>query len=129
MARLLLLFNHTLTQDQQDAATRELGITRIITPPLPLRQLWSNIPPDAEALLPLLAPLSAWLKDVGEEGDYILIQGDFGACFLLVNQALRLGLAPVYSTTSRQAVEVRLDDGRVRLEHTFKHVRFRHYGQ
>jgi hypothetical protein len=129
MARLLLLFNHTLTKDQQEAATRELGITSIITSPLPLQRLWSSIPPEAESLLPLVEPFFAWLNDVGEKGDYVLIQGDFGACFLLINQALNLGLMPIYSTTSRQAVEAHLDDGRVRMEHTFQHVRFRHYGR
>lgn len=129
MARLLLVFNHTLTQAQHDAALRELEMTEFVTPPPSLQQLWSSIPPDAGALLPLLDPLYAWLEDVGEAGDYILIQGDFGACFLLINQALRLGLVPIYSTTVRQAVEVHLDDGRVRMEHTFKHVRFRKYGQ
>lgn len=129
MARLLLLFNHTLTKDQQDAAMRELAITRIMTPPLPQQQLWSSIPPDAEVLRPLVEPLVAWLNDVGEEGDYILIQGDIGACFLMIHQALRLGLVPIYSTTARQAAEVHLDDGRVRLEHTFQHVRFRQYGR
>jgi hypothetical protein len=129
MARLLLLFNHTLTGDQHDAASRELGITGFVNPPPPLQRLWSNIPPASERLLPLLDPLASWLKDTGRQGDYVLIQGDFGACFLMINQALHLGLVPIYSTTSRQAVEVQLDDGRVRLEHTFKHVRFRKYGK
>lgn len=129
MARLLLLFNHTLTRDQQDAAQRELGITQIVTPPLLQQQLWSNIPADAELLLPFIEPLVTWLRDVGTEGDYILIQGDFGACFLMINQALNLGMIPIYSTTARQATEVHQDDGRVRLEHVFQHVRFRQYGR
>lgn len=129
MARLLLLFNHTMTTDQQDAAMRELGITRFVTPPLLLQRLWSNIPPESDRLLPVLEPLLVWLNDVCRRGDYILIQGDFGACFLLINRALQLGLVPIYSTTTRQAIEAHLDDGRVRLEHTFKHVRFRTYGQ
>lgn len=129
MARLLLLFNHTLTADQHNAATEELGITQIVTPPVSLQQLWSNIPPESEKLLPLLEPLFVWLNDAGRQGDYVLIQGDFGACFLLISQALQLKLVPIYSTTTRQAIEAHLDDGSVRLEHTFKHVRFRTYGQ
>jgi hypothetical protein len=129
MARLLLLFNHTLTMAQHDAASRELGITQLVTPPLPLQQLWSNIPPETERLLPLLEPLANWLNDAGRQGDYVLIQGDFGACFLMINQALQKGLVPIYSTTTRQAIEAHLDDSSVQLEHTFKHVRFRTYGQ
>lgn len=128
MARLLLLFNHTLTTAQHDAASRELGITQLVTPPLPLQQLWSNIPPESERLLPLLEPLLVWMGDTGQQGDYILIQGDFGACFLMINQSLQRGLVPIYSTTTRQAYEKHLEDGSVQLEHTFKHVRFRTYG-
>jgi hypothetical protein len=48
------------------------------------------------------------------------------AC-LAVGEAIRLGLVPVYSTTSRQAVEEHLPDGRVEISHVFSHVRYRRY--
>lgn len=128
MTKLILFFNHTLTDEQREAAYRELGVDRIVSPPSALQQLWANIPPEAEALQPLFEPFFDWLAKEGRPGDSILIQGDFGACYLLVNEAIRQGLTPIYSTTRRQANEEHLPDGRVRLEHHFRHIGFRKYG-
>jgi hypothetical protein len=38
------------------------------------------------------------------------------------------GLIPVYSTTSREAVEKHHPDGSVELTHRFRHGLFRRYG-
>ena len=61
--------------------------------------------------------------------DYVLVQGDFGACCLMVDYARRLGLLPIYSTTRREVHEECLKDGSIRLVRSFRHVRFREYGQ
>lgn len=129
MPRLFLFFNHTFTLSQQAEARADLGVSAIIEPPLDLRRCWANIPPAEPTLHPWLQPVFDWLTLHGQTGDYILVQGDFGACYLLVRFALERGLIPVYATTERHAREQRLDDGRVRLEHTFAHVRFRRYGE
>ena len=70
----------------------------------------------------------ASMAEAASAGDYVLIQGDFGACYLMVNHVLDRECIPVYATTERQAKETRLEDGRVELTHTFQHVRFRQYG-
>ena len=127
MPRLFLLFNHSITPGQQENARDELGVATILEPPSELRSRWANIPAQAASLRPWLQPVCDWLADHAQPGDYVLIQGDFGACYLLVRFALESGFIPIYSTTERHAREQRLDDGRVRLEHTFDHVRFRRY--
>lgn len=129
MPRLFLVFNHTFTLSQQENARLELGVENIIEPPLELRRRWASIPPEAPSLRPWLQPFGDWLAELAQPGDFVLIQGDFGACYLLVRFALEHDLVPVYATTERHAREERLDDGRVKLEHTFDHVRFRRYGE
>jgi hypothetical protein len=129
MSRLFLVFNHTFTLSQQESARRELGVATIIEPPLELRRRWANIPPEIPGLRPLLRPLNEWLAEHAHPGDFVLIQGDFGACYLLVRFALGRDLIPIYATTERHAREQHLDDGRIKLEHTFDHVRFRRYGE
>lgn len=129
MPNLLLLFNHTITNAQRKDSVRQLGIERIIEPPPDIRAVWSALPPEEENLVPVLEPVVDWLDSTASAGDYVLVQGDFGACWLLVNHCLRRGFIPVYSTTRRHAVEEHLDDGTVRLVHRFSHVRFRKYGQ
>ena len=124
---LFLLFNHRLTAAQEADARVSLGIGRIIAPSEALQRRWSEVPPETDELAAWLVPLFAWLVQAGRPGDLILIQGEFGATFLAVQEAFRLGLIPVYSTTRRQAVEEYQADGSVHLRHVFFHVRYRRY--
>lgn len=128
MPRVFLFFNHTLTEDQREALSRELTVTKIVLPPEELRSLWAAIPPESTTLKDILIPVCLWLENEAAPGDYILIQGDFGACYLLVQHAVQHGLIPIYSTTERQAQEEHMQNGSVRLQHQFKHIRFRIYG-
>ncbi|HAY20616.1 MAG TPA: hypothetical protein DCY27_00280, partial [Desulfobacterales bacterium] len=87
------------------------------------------IPPDLLELTGYLKPICSWLVGQATPGDYVLIQGDFGATYLMVRFALEHGLIPVYATTSRQALEEHLPDGTVKLLHYFQHQMFRRYGE
>lgn len=124
---LLLLFNHRITQAQSNDARSSLGVERIVEPPPEISRIWAEVPPEVDDLTPHLAPVFSWLRSVASPGDYILIQGEFGATWLAVHQAFRLALKPIYSTTRRQALEEHLPDGSVQIRHTFAHVRFRAY--
>lgn len=128
MPDLYLIMNHRLTAPQEEDARRSLGVQRIVCLPEELKQVWAQIPADVEEIAPLLRPIQQWLKDSSGESDYVLIQGDFGACHLMVRFALDMGLLPVYSTTAREAVETHRADGSVELSHRFLHRRFRRYG-
>ncbi len=126
---LFLIFNHQLTPDQALDARIALGVGAIVEPPSDLQQLWSDIPPELEELSGYVAPIGNWLAEQATSGDYVLVQGDFGACCLVVTYALERGLVPIYSTTRRKMSEERLPDGTIRMVHHFQHVRFRRYGQ
>lgn len=127
-AQLILLFNHELTPDQWADACAALGVSRFIEPPETCRELWRSVPPDLPALTEFLRPVREWLRSVASPGDHVLIQGDFGATYLMVRYASALGLTPVYATTERQAREEVNHDGSVTLTHRFRHRRFRVYG-
>ena len=125
---LFVIFNHTLTPAQEKDARESLGAAAIVLPPPGISRLWAEIPPAADSLADHLAPVTAWLGQEAGPEDYALIQGEFGATWLMVAEAFRLGLVPVYSTTRREAVEEHLPDGRVEIRHCFSHVRYRRYG-
>ena len=129
MADLFLLFNHSLTATQAEHAIQEPGVHKIHEPPSNISRLWANIPPEPASINDFLTPVYKWIDSNMAEGNFILVQGDFGACYLVVQYARAHGVIPVYSTTERQAVEKLLDNGSVQLTHTFQHVRFRQYGQ
>ena len=125
---LFLIFNHELTHSQEEDAIATLGIRSISDLPPDLKALWRQIPAELPALHDYLAPIMTWLETHGEKGDYVLIQGDFGACYNLVNFTFHIGLIPIYSTTERKVVEERGADGTVKMTHQFKHRIFRRYG-
>jgi hypothetical protein len=129
MTDLFLLFNHSLSAQQAEQAQQELGVTAIHEPPPEVSRLWANIPPEPASIREQLEPVCIWLADHVAAGDYVLVQGDFGACYLMVQYVAGLGAVPVYATTIRQAEEEHLADGSVRLTHRFRHVRYRTFGQ
>ncbi len=128
MTDLFLIFNHEITPLQEEDARRSLGARRIVDLPPDLKELWRHIPPELPGICNYLAPIKFWLKDESGKSDYVLIQGDFGATYLMVKFSLGQGLVPVYSTTERIAGEEHEADGTVKLTHRFKHNLFRRYG-
>lgn len=128
MPALFLIMNHKISDAQVADARGSLGVDRIVEMPEGISAIWSQIPPDLGAIGPFLEPLRSWLAASASPGDYVLIQGDFGACYLMVSFALSNGLVPVYSTTAREAVENHHPDGTVELSHRFRHRLFRRYG-
>lgn len=125
---LFLLFNHRLTAAQEADARASLGVGHVVAAPREILTIWGQVPPETEEIGSFLAPVNHWMATAPRPGDFILIQGDFSATFLMVSEALRLHLTPISSTTRRQAVEEHMPDGSVHLRHIFTHVRFRRYG-
>jgi hypothetical protein len=126
---LFLIFNHTFTKMQEEDARSSLGVDRVVSMPDELGRIWGNIAPDLAAIADVLEPIQEWLKKEAADNDCVLVQGDFGACFLMVNFAFDQGLKPVYATTMREAAEELHADGSVKMTHRFRHVRFRAYGE
>ena len=60
MSSLLILFNHTLTKDQEFDAKNTLKIHNIIYPSQEIKSLWANIPEGRESL-------NCYLEDVKEK--------------------------------------------------------------
>jgi hypothetical protein len=125
---LFLIFNHNIKPVQESDALDSLGVQRIINMPSDLKSLWEQIPSDMEKIDDYLFPVKDWLAQNSVINDYVLIQGDFGACYIMADFAFDIGLIPVYSTTKREAVEEHGDDGTIKLVHCVKHQKFRQYG-
>jgi hypothetical protein len=127
MKDLYLLFSHRLTEAQETDARRNWSVEEIVYLPQELQPLWSNVPPDLEDLKDYLQPFESWLAESADPGDLILIQGDFGATFRMVNWSIEQGLLPLYATTRREVVEEKGPDGEVHALKVFRHARFRKY--
>ena len=126
---MFLMFNHSLSKDQETDARHIWGTQlQFVGLPTQLKALWAQIPADKEMLFDTLAPFRTWLEKASCPNDLVLIQGDFGATWLMVHYALTNNLVPVYSVTARQAREETAPDGTVKTTHVFKHRMFRLYG-
>ena len=124
---MFLLFSHKLTPEQVADAKNSLGVQRFISLPEELQRRWNAIDPLQPSLISYLEPFFTWLKINSSPGDFVFVQGDFGATFLLVSFCLSHNLIPIYATTERQVVEQKLPDGSIKLERIFKHKLFRRY--
>ncbi len=127
MPTLYLLFSHSLTPDQVEDAGVSLGVSQIVGLPDNLQKQFSNVPPDLEALQEYLQPIQSWLTENAKQGDFALVQGDFGATYSLVNHCKQIGAIPIYATTERQSIDAKQADGSVVTQRVFKHKIFRKY--
>jgi len=126
VANVLILFSHSLTKEQTEDLKR-MGVNEFIFMPSDLKEKWSGVPPSLESLKDYAEEFISWIKENSKEGDYLIIQGDYGLTAILVDFAFRNNLIPIYSTTERIHREVKLPDGSVRMEKLFKHKIFRRY--
>ena len=126
--KLYLLFNHKLMEDQTADAYKTLKIDEIIYLPKELLEIWSNIPAEEEHIGYRLEEISQYFTQHLKAEDYVLIQGDFGATYLMVQKIIELGAKALYATTKREAVEKIINGKHVKTS-TFKHIRFREYGR
>lgn len=124
---MLLIFSHKITQSQIEDAKSALGVDEFLDLPQNLKNIWGSIDPYLDDLSDVLNDFKLWIKDNSTPSDYILIQGDFGACYHLVNYAKSLSLIPIYSTTHRVTEERINANGEVITEHKFSHIKFRKY--
>jgi len=122
-----VLINHELLEDQKKDARLSYGIEEFLYPPEKLQQYWAQVP--AEGVLPVeeLRRITTWLSEEAEEGDLVLVQGDFGAAFYIVDFCLVNGLVPVYATSVREYSGYTDSDGSVVRKHTFRHIALRKY--
>lgn len=126
MKKMFLLFSHNLSEIQLNDAKSNLEVSEVVSLPNKLQDIWSNIPADIENLREYLLSIRNFLAENSQYGDVVLIQGDFGAVYQMVNFSKDLGLIPVYATTSREIEEFE-ENGKTIKKSIFEHIRFREY--
>lgn len=125
--KMFVLLNHSLTQLQCTQIHHELHVDQIVSTPEPLRRIWSGIKPEGNLNTESFQAVIDWLQKETATGDYLLVQGEAGATFYMVDFAFKTGLQPIYATTSRQVSEQVVENETVTKTAFFKHVTFRPY--
>jgi len=124
--KMFLLFSHKLTDEQIKDAKENLGVDEFVYLPPDLQKKFSNVSPELEDIKEYSKIFIDFLKDNAKKEDFILIQGDFGVVFNVVEFCKESNLKAVYSTTKR-VVKEQVIDGKVVKISEFKHIRFRRY--
>lgn len=124
MKNLLLLFSHKLTKNQIEDAKENLNITTFIYLPDKLRKIWSSIPLESEGLDNIF---KEFISKNCTKGDYILIEGEYGMVYKMVNWSLNEGYIPIYSYSRREYIKEVLADNTVKNTHYFKHIYYKVY--
>lgn len=69
----------------------------------------------------------SWIDKTAESSDIVLAQGEPGATYKLVKKLKARAYTVVYSTTKREAFELKNPDESISIVHKIKHVRYREY--
>lgn len=128
MANGLCLLNHTLTEQQLLELREKMVVQKILYPYEDLQAKWALIPTDEVLPIAYYSEFIHWIDESSHEGDYIILQGEFGSTFYLVEYVFNRGLIPLHSVTQRVAEEFRQNEVITRT-YRFKHVCFRRYVQ
>lgn len=124
---MILIFSHRLTEEQEVEAKEKLGVEQFIHLPKDLQKVWSGIPAEGMFDPSWIQPLIQWLDKVAKKDDFVLVQGEFGVTYYIVDYCFHKGLQPIYATTTRESIENCQLDGRVIRQQVFKHRGFRFY--
>lgn len=129
--KAIVILNHPLSPEQIEDLSRtwDVNSDAIITFPSELKQLWANIPPEADDMQVCMhvQPIINWARsrDIGLlPGDMIIIGGELVA-LLAVIAGMDKDILSVCATTRRESVEKTMPDGSVQKTNVFRHVRFR----
>lgn len=123
---LLVILSHELSDFQIEEAKSKLGVNTIKTLPNTLKKIWSNLNPIGELPVEKLNLIKDWILQESYKGDYILVQGDFGATFYIVDFCFKHDRIPIYATSTRKVEETKVDN-RIITKRVFIHENFRKY--
>ena len=123
MKKMFILISHNLTPEQEEDAKRDRQVDEFI---YVKNSIWQNIPPENEKISNLLNEIKESILKDAKKGDLLLVQGDFGATYIMVNFAFQNGLVPIYATSKREVVEIKKDENITTIR-KFRHIRFREY--
>ena len=124
--KMFLLFSHKLTDEQIKDAKSNLGVDEFVYLPDDLQNKFSNVPPEIDDIKEYTKDFIEFLENSAKKGDFVLIQGDFGVVYNVVDFCKKNDLIAIYSTTKR-VVKEKKENGKIVKISEFRHIKFRKY--
>ena len=123
--KVYCLLNHSLTERQLAELQEKYGAGEVVYPDERLAATWSQVPVTPVLDRSVIQAITDWLS-AARKGDVLVVQGEFGSTFMIVDYALGRGLVPLHAVTRRVALEHR-EGEKVLRQYVFEHVCFRRY--
>ncbi len=121
MKKIVLLFSHVLTKVQEDELKNVWNCEKIIYMPDNLKNNWMNVFENVD-----IEQFKKFLLDTLEKNDYVLIQGEWGLTYKMINFAKENEFIPLYAGTVRKVKESKIGNI-VKKESIFEHTKFKKY--
>ena len=118
---IAILLSHILTQPQIDELKNLYRCENIIYMPEEIKAKWMNIDDNSSPEI-----FKEFLLANLKKGDYVLIQGEWGMTYKLINFAKKNGFIPLFSRTGRNVQERKEGDKTIKVS-VFEHKGFRKY--
>ena len=100
MKKIILLFSHTLTEPQIKELKENWNCNEIIYMSDELKNNWMNVSDNTD-----INQFKKFLLDNLRKGDYVLIQGEWGLTYNMINFAKENNFIPLYAGTTRNVNE------------------------
>ena len=126
MKKFIVLMSHDMSDIQKNDAYENLKVTEIIEAPAEIKSIWGNVDPISDLDIIKLDKVISWINDISDAGDYVLVQGEFGATFYIVDYCFKSDLIHVYATSIRRVEETR-EGEKVLTNRVFVHEGYRRY--
>lgn len=123
--KALLLFSHQLTENQEKELVENFKVKKIVSLSSELQEMWSNVS-IKKNYKENLEKIKKYIEENFNENDVILVQGNWGYTYNIVEWSIEKKLVPVYSYTERNVEEIK-DGENVKKISYFKHVKFIEY--
>ena len=122
----VLLWSHRLLPEQAKDLHDNWNIKSIFELDLEKKTLWSQVPTTPINIETYAKPIIQWLESITTANDIIVVQGEYGLSYYVVNWCFQHQLKPVYALTERRSVET-VHEGTVQKTSVFAHAGFRLY--
>lgn len=123
--KVYCLMNHELTDVQKNELEKNWNCKDVVYPSKELSGNWSQVSTDSVVDRGLVEKVIGWMSE-SEEGDCLVVQGEMGSTFMVVDWALGRGLVPLHAVSKRESVEEKNGETVVK-RNVFSHVCFRRY--
>jgi len=127
MKNAFIILNHSLTRLQEEELRSKFGVERIVEMPQDLKRVWSDFSAWTNLTDSRVSDIVEWLDDQARTADLVVVQGEWGATFYVVDFCFYKDLIPLYASSERLYEQENLSGQRVRRTHIFKHVKFKKY--